>query len=152
MVFEVVVLAKLVINEIEAQNAILEIVSLVHFGTLVTAASQDGVDKEDWDARNDENRMLEKVYNQIDVKARSTWIVDAKDKFFIPLIFFLLDKDNGCAQQSSFEYPLANSPGSHTLVSAGLSKDAVAKQPVDNIKQAQSTSDTLHLGVESKVD
>ena len=58
-VFKVVVLAQLVLNEVEAEDAVLELVGLVNIGTLVAAASQDGVHDKDGKARDDEQRVLQ---------------------------------------------------------------------------------------------
>ena len=44
MVFEIIESAKLVRNEVEAEDSILKLLVFVNVGTLVTAARQDGVE------------------------------------------------------------------------------------------------------------
>ena len=65
---EVVVDAEFVINEVKAENAVLELVSLIQLLTLVAAASQDRVDEEDRDAAQHEDRVLQDVDNQVRIE------------------------------------------------------------------------------------
>ena len=44
MVFEIIESAKLVRNEVEAEDSILKLLVVVNVGTLVTAARKDGVE------------------------------------------------------------------------------------------------------------
>ena len=50
MVLKVVQQTKLVIDVLEAEDAVLELIIISQIGALLTAASQDGVDDEDRDS------------------------------------------------------------------------------------------------------
>ena len=67
MIFKVVKTAELVRHEVEAENAVLELFVVVDVLALVTAASQDGVEQEDGEARDDENRVLQEVDDKVHV-------------------------------------------------------------------------------------
>ena len=65
MIFEIVNDAQFVLNEVERNDSVLKLFVFSVLFAFVTAASQNWVDDEDWDSRNDENDMLENVDNQI---------------------------------------------------------------------------------------
>ena len=67
MIFKVVKTAELVRHEVEAENAVLELFVVVDVLALVTAASQDGVEQEDGEARDDENWVLQEVDDKVHV-------------------------------------------------------------------------------------
>ena len=67
MIFKVVKTAELVRHEVEAENAVLELFVVVDVLALVTAASQDGVEQEDGEARDDENWVLQEVDDEVHV-------------------------------------------------------------------------------------
>ena len=67
VILEVVKAAELVRHEVEAKNAVLELLVVVDVGALVTAASQDGVEQEDGEASDHEDRVLQEVHDQVHV-------------------------------------------------------------------------------------
>ena len=67
MIFKVVKTAELVRHEVKAENAVLELFVVVDVLALVTAASQDGVEQEDGEARDDENWVLQEVDDKVHV-------------------------------------------------------------------------------------
>ena len=58
MILKVIVDAKLVLDEVKWNNAISELIIIIHFTAFVTAASENRVDQEDWKASNNENNVL----------------------------------------------------------------------------------------------
>ena len=68
MIFKVVKTAELVRHEVEAENAVLELLVVVDVGALVTAASQDGVEQKDGEASDDKDRVLQEVHDEVHVQ------------------------------------------------------------------------------------
>ena len=58
MIVKVIVDVKLVLDEVKWNNAIFELIVIIHFTAFVAAASENRVDQEDWKASNDENNVL----------------------------------------------------------------------------------------------
>ena len=58
MVLKVIVDAKLVLDEVKWNNAISELIIIIHFTAFVAAASENRVDQKDWKASNNENNVL----------------------------------------------------------------------------------------------
>ena len=58
MVLKVIVDAKLILDKVKWNNAISELVIIIHFTAFVAAASENRVDQEDWKASNDKNNVL----------------------------------------------------------------------------------------------
>ena len=52
------VYVKFVLDEVKRNNAIFELIVIIHFTAFVAAASENRVDQEDWKASNDENNVL----------------------------------------------------------------------------------------------
>ena len=68
MIFKVVKTAELVRHEVEAENAVLELLVVVDVSALVTAASQDGVEQKDGEASDDKDRVLQEVHDEVHVQ------------------------------------------------------------------------------------
>lgn len=153
MVFEVVEATQLIVDELEGEDRILELVSVLNLGSLIAAASQNRVDEEDGDAGNDENRVLEHVDNEVEVEAGSADVVDATDfKKRFPLVGLPLDEVDGVADDSSLDDPLDDGPWSEALVPARLPQEAVAEAEVEGVEDALSKRNALHLHVEADVE
>ena len=58
MIFKVMVDVKLVLDEVKRNNAIFELIVIIHFTAFVAAASQNRVNQEDWKTSNNENYVL----------------------------------------------------------------------------------------------
>ena len=58
MIVKVIVDVKFVLDEVKWNNAIFELIVIIHFTAFVAAASENRVDQEDWKASNDENNVL----------------------------------------------------------------------------------------------
>ena len=69
MIFKVVKFAELERHEVEAENAVFELLVVVDVSALVTAASQDGVEQEDGEASDHEDRVLQEVHDQVHVQS-----------------------------------------------------------------------------------
>ena len=52
---------------LKTDNAILELILLIQVASLLTAARKEGVEKEDRDARNDKDRVLQNVDDQVHI-------------------------------------------------------------------------------------
>ena len=88
MVLEVVQHSELVGNEVKVQDAVLEFLVFTELSALVTAASEEGVEDENWDAGQDKNGVLKHVDDQVDVKAGR--VRDGKDTGKLPKLEFEL--------------------------------------------------------------
>ena len=58
MIFKVMVDAKLILDEVKWDNAIFELIVIIHFTAFIAAASENRVDQEDWKASDYENNVL----------------------------------------------------------------------------------------------
>ena len=58
MIFKVMVDLKFPLDIVKWNNAIFELIVIIHFTAFVAAASENRVDQEDWKASNDENNVL----------------------------------------------------------------------------------------------
>jgi len=155
MVLEVIETAKLVRNEVKGDNSVLEKLVVAVVVALIAAASQNRVQDEDWDACDDEDRVLQEENDQIGVQVRPV-PVESRVPFY-PFVddrrvFQLLYHENGGAHDRAKDDPLSDSPSSEAAVTAGLDQAAVAKSPVNAVEEAQAESHTLHLRVEAPVD
>ena len=153
MVYEIVENAELVFYELEGEDRLLEAVCVINLLPLVTAAGQDSEDNEEWDSDCDEKRMLEQVDDKVGVEVRN------RDSFglanlerFLPRLDFPLDEVNRVADDGGFDSPLAKGPRRAALVTAGRFEAAEAEDEVEDVEDAISKGDTLHLRVEADVE
>ena len=75
MILEVVENAELVRHEVEAEDAVLELLVVVNIGALVAAACQDRVEQEDRETTNDEDWVLEEIHDEVHFQLCSIRIV-----------------------------------------------------------------------------
>ena len=153
VILEVIKAAELVRHEVEAKNAVLELLVVVDVGALVTAASQDGVEQEDGEASDHEDRVLQEVHDQVHVQSGGIRLVlEAQIELIFPLVLLLLDNVDGVAEDATLDEPLDERPGCEATISARLHQEAIAEEEIERIKDAETKCNAAHLCEEAQIN
>ena len=155
VIFEIVELTKLVLNEIEVDHSVFENVLAVGvIDAFITAAGDNGIDEEDRKPCNHEYRVLQHEDDQPEVEQSGAVVGENftdLETFDVPLLI-VLHQVNSHAVDDAIDSPLDCSPGSEAAITARLEQEAVAEQVVDSIVDAEASGHTSHLTFKAQID